>query len=195
MSRPRLILASASPRRFELLRQIGIEVDVLPCDLPEVRAADETPQDYSQRVAREKALAGWERAGSDPRRHALGADTEVVLDERVYGKPRDDADARAMLESLSARTHNVLSSVAIRGADSDAVLTSVSKVRFCTLDARAIAAYVASGEAHGRAGGYAIQGRAACFIEHLDGSFSGVMGLPLHETALLLSRIGFAPLR
>lgn len=191
----RLILASASPRRLELLGQIGVEVEVRPCDLPEVRAPEETPLAYSQRVAREKARAGWERAGSDPHRHALGADTEVVLGDRVYGKPADDADARAMLASLSGRTHTVLSSVALHGAGIDEVLTSVSVVRFAALDARTLEAYVASGESRGRAGAYAIQGLAACFIDHLEGSFSGVMGLPLRETALLLERIGMAPLR
>ncbi|GMU43059.1 MAG: septum formation protein Maf [Xanthomonadales bacterium] len=190
----RLILASASPRRVDLLRQIGIEVDVWPCDLPEQRAVGESPLAYNQRVAREKARAGWERAGADPRRHALGADTEVVLDDRVYGKPGDAAGARAMLESLSGRTHMVLSSVAVYGADIDAVLTSTSTVRFACLDAATLAAYVAGGEPQGRAGGYAIGGFAACFIEHLEGSFSGVMGLPLHETSLLLKRIGIDPL-
>lgn len=191
----RLILASASPRRLELLRQVGVDVDVLPCDLPEERAPGESPFGYSQRIAREKARAGWERAGCDPRRHALGADTEVVLGDRVYGKPADDADARAMLASLSQRTHTVLSSVAVCGAGIDEVLTSVSRVRFAALDARTLDAYVASGEPRGRAGAYAIQGLAACFIEHLEGSFSGVMGLPLRETALLLARIGLHPLR
>lgn len=191
----RLILASASPRRLELLTQIGVQVEVLPCDLPEIRAPGETALAYSQRVAREKARAGWERAGSDARRHALGADTEVVLGERVYGKPADDTDARAMLASLSGRTHTVLSSVAVCGAGIDEVLTSVSSVRFAALDARTLDAYVASGEPRGRAGAYAIQGLAACFIEHLEGSFSGVMGLPLRETALLLGRIGLNPLR
>jgi septum formation protein len=189
-----LILASASPRRLELLTRIGVVVEVIPCDLPEVRAADESPLGYSQRVSREKALAGWIAAGMHPQRIALGADTEVVLGDRVFGKPVDADAARAMLADLSGREHLVLTSVALRGGGIDEVLTSSTRVRFARLTPRQIEAYVASGEAMGRAGAYAIQGLAGCFIEHIDGSYSGVMGLPLFETTTLLRQAGMFPL-
>lgn len=191
---PSLILASASPRRLELLTRIGIDAEVIPCDLPEVRAADESPLAYSRRVAREKALAGWVAAGAQAQRVALGADTEVVLGDRVFGKPADPAAARAMLADLSGREHLVLSSVALRGGSIDEVLTSSTRVRFAQLTPRQIEAYVASGESMGRAGAYAIQGIAGCFIEHIEGSYTGVMGLPLFETATLLRQAGLAPL-
>ena len=190
----RLILASASPRRLQLLNQIGIEVEVIPCDLPEIRAPGESPLAYSQRVSREKAEAGWRAAGCPRERFSLGADTEVVLADRVFGKPADAADARAMLAELAGREHQVLSSVALRGADIDQVLTSTTTVRFASLTPAQIARYVHSGESLGRAGAYAIQGLAGCFAERIDGSYSGVMGLPLCETAELLRRIGLDPL-
>lgn len=189
-----LILASASPRRLQLLTQIGIEVEVIPCDLPEIRAPGESPLAYSQRVSREKAEAGWRAAGCPRERFSLGADTEVVLADRVFGKPADAADARAMLAELAGREHQVLSSVALRGVDIDQVLTSTTTVRFASLTPAQIARYVHSGESLGRAGAYAIQGLAGCFAERIDGSYSGVMGLPLCETAELLRRIGLDPL-
>lgn len=190
----RLVLASASPRRLQLLTQIGIEVEVIPCDIPEVRSPGESPLAYSQRVSREKAAAGWHAAGCSLERIALGADTEVVLGDRVFGKPVDAANARAMLAELAGREHQVLSSVALCGADIDQVLTSTTTVRFAALTPAQIARYVDSGESLGRAGAYAIQGLAGCFVERIDGSYSGVMGLPLCETAELLRRIGIDPL-
>lgn len=189
--RPRLVLASASPRRLELLTQIGVAVEVRPCDVPEVRAEGETPLAYSRRVARAKAVAGWDQVEHDPARLVLGADTEVVLDDRVFGKPADADAAHAMLAELSGREHWVLSSVALIGAQFDELLTCITRVRFAALDAATIRDYVASGEPYGRAGGYAIQGRAGAFIEHLDGSYSSVMGLPLFETATLMRRAGY----
>lgn len=191
---PPLILASASPRRLQLLSQIGVPVEVIPCDLPEVRAPGESPLEYSQRVSREKAQAGWRAAGAPDQRVALGADTEVVLGDRVFGKPADAADARAMLAELSGREHQVLSSVALFGAQIDCVLTSTTRVRFAPLSSAQIARYVDSGESLGRAGAYAIQGLAGCFVQRIDGSYTGVMGLPLCETAVLLRRIGIDPL-
>ena len=181
-----LILASASPRRLELLRQIGLSPRVLASEIPEARGVDEGVLDYSRRVALEKALAGWDACGQDPNVRVLGADTEVVLDEMIFGKPADASDAMRMLRLLSGRTHRVPSSVAIVGAGFSRVLTQVSEVTFGPLSDADIHGYIASGEVFGKAGAYAIQGHAARFIERLDGSHSGVMGLPLYETGQLL---------
>jgi septum formation protein len=184
-----LYLASRSPRRRELLAQLGVAFEVMDVAVPEVRAPAETPQAYVARVAAAKALAGRDASG---RRGAviLSGDTEVVLDGRVFGKPRDAAAAIAMLEALSGRVHRVVSAVCARRDDAAATLLCESAVTFALLDRAAIARYVATGESFGKAGGYAIQGRAAAFIAHLAGSYSGVMGLPLHETARLLARFG-----
>lgn len=187
----RLILASASPRRRELLAQVGIVPEIVACDVPEVRAAAEAPLDYSRRVARAKAQAGWHRTGMDAASLVLGADTEVVVDDVVFGKPADEAAALRMLRDLGGREHLVLSSVAVVGAAFDAVETCATRVRFARMSERAMHEYVASGEPFGRAGGYAIQGLAAAFVAGIDGSYSGVMGLPLFETISLLRRAGF----
>ncbi|HEY0179520.1 MAG TPA: Maf family protein [Dokdonella sp.] len=187
---PALFLASQSPRRRELLRQIGIEFELVDGDVEERRAPGETPQDYVRRVAREKAAAGLARVAHVPDAVVLGADTEVVLDGEVFGKPADAAAAAAMLRRLSGRTHEVVSTLWCVSATRAEHATSVSRVEFAPLDAATIAAYVASGEPFGRAGAYAIQGRAARFVRRLDGSFSGVMGLPLYETADVLGRFG-----
>ena len=147
-----------------------------------------------RRVARDKARAGWALVAGEPGARVLGADTEVVLEEEVFGKPADAADAAAMLRRLSGRTHTVLSAVVIVDAAGEREALSKTEVRFAALDAAAIAAYVATGEAMGKAGAYAIQGRAEAFVEHLSGSYSGVMGLPVHETARLLeSNTGLVP--
>ena len=188
-----LFLASQSPRRRQLLEQIGIRFEVLDVDVPEQRVPDESPAHYVSRVARDKARAGLALVGDKAGAVVLGADTEVVLDDRVFGKPADAAEAAAMLAALSGRTHRVVSVVWCVRAGSEASEVSISEVRFGSLDAAVIAAYVASGEPSGRAGAYAIQGRAAAFVEHLAGSYSGVMGLPLFETARLLGRFGITP--
>ncbi|RDS85692.1 Maf family protein [Dyella psychrodurans] len=187
-----LYLASQSPRRRELLGQIGAVFSALDVDIPEQREVGESPQEYVHRVAREKARAGLAGLGNDERDHAvvLGADTEVVLDGDVFGKPRDAADAAAMLQRLSGRTHEVISAVWLVRANQERGDACVSRVRFAVLDEVAIQAYVASKEPFGKAGAYAIQGRGATLIEHLEGSYSGVMGLPLFETACLLRKFG-----
>lgn len=188
-----LYLASQSPRRKQLLEQLGVGFELLHVDVPEVRRPGESAEDYVSRVAREKASAGLEVVrGRDDEAIVLGADTEVVLDERVFGKPRDAEDAAAMLRALSGRTHRVISTVWGVDKARQRAATSVSEVGFAELDAAAIAAYAATGEPFGKAGAYAIQGRAAAFIAHLSGSYSGVMGLPLHETARLLRDFGVA---
>jgi len=183
-----LHLASQSPRRRELLAQLGATFRVLDVEVPEQRAPDETPQAYVERVARDKARAGLQALAAADLSKALvlGADTEVVLDGEVFGKPRDAGDAAAMLHRLSGRTHEVISAVWLVSDGREAGDVCVSKVRFTALDASTIDAYVATGEPFGKAGAYAIQGRGAALIEHLQGSYSGVMGLPLFETARLL---------
>lgn len=187
---PMLHLASRSPRRLELLRQIGVEPGLLDVVVPEQRLPGEAPTDYVSRVAREKAGAGLLKVMSNPHALVLGADTEVVLGDRVFGKPADAGEAKAMLAELAGRAHVVISVVWLLSADRDLRAQSVSEVRFAALDGGAIDAYVATGEWQGKAGGYAIQGLAATFIEHLSGSYSGVMGLPLYETACLLHAMG-----
>ncbi|MEO9078194.1 MAG: Maf family protein [Rhodanobacter sp.] len=189
-----LYLASQSPRRRELLQQLGATVSVLNVNVPEQRAADEAPQTYVERVARDKAHAGLASLATGEREGALvlGSDTEVVLDGEVFGKPRDADDAAAMLGRLAGRTHEVISAVWIVANDRESSDVCVSQVRFTALDAKTIAAYVATGEPFGKAGAYAIQGRGAALIEHLQGSYSGVMGLPLFETSRLLRKFGIA---
>ena len=186
-----LYLASQSPRRCELLAQLGVAFEIVDVTVPEVRDPGETPRAYVERVARAKARAGMQAAGErDPHAVVLGADTEVVLDGRVFGKPRDDEDAAAMLHELSGRTHVVVSVVCCTTGSREDIATCESAVTFARLDEAAIARYVATGEPSGKAGAYAIQGQAAAFIAHLAGSYSGVMGLPLCETAALLRRAG-----
>ncbi|MEO7065130.1 MAG: Maf family protein [Dokdonella sp.] len=184
-----LFLASQSPRRRELLLQLGLEFDVLDVDVPEQHQSGEPPIDYVSRVAREKAGAGLLQVVAVPGAVVIGADTEVVLDDDVFGKPVDAEDAARMLRRLSGRAHQVVSVVWVvsAGAEEHAVCTSI--VEFAELSDAQIAAYVATGEPFGKAGAYAIQGRAAAIIRRLDGSYSGVMGLPLHETANLLGRV------
>ena len=185
-----LHLASRSPRRAELLTRLGLRFGVLDLDVPEQRAPGEPAEDYVRRVAREKSGAGLLQVMAVPDALVLGADTEVVLDDEVFGKPRDAADAAAMLQRLSARTHRVISAVSLVSASREAQAVSISDVTFDVLGDGDIAAYLATGEWEGKAGAYAIQGCAAAFISHLSGSCTGVMGLPLHETAGLLREFG-----
>lgn len=184
-----LYLASRSPRRKELLARLDVAFETLDLDVPEVRGEREAPADYVRRVALEKALAGLEQVGGrDPDAVVLGSDTEVVLGERVFGKPADRADAIAMLEALSGRTHQVITAVALVSRWREPALAEVvSQVSFAALAPAQIARYVDSGEPMGKAGAYAIQGGAECFVVRLDGSFSAVMGLPLHHTSQLLA--------
>ena len=185
-----LHLASQSPRRRELLSRLGVPFGVLDLEIPEQRAPGEPAEEYVRRVAREKAGAGLLEVMTVPGAVVLGGDTEVVLDDEVFGKPRDEADAAAMLRRLSGRTHRVISAVSLVSAEREAQAVSTSEVTFAELDDATIDRYVASGEAMGRAGAYAIQGTAQSFISHLSGSYSGVMGLPLYETACLLQEFG-----
>lgn len=185
-----LHLASKSPRRRELLLRHGFDFGLLDLDIPEHPAPGESPEDYVRRVAREKAGAGLLRVIGQADAVVLGADTEVALDDRIFGKPVDAEDAAAMLRALSGRTHRVISSVALVSAAREAQATSVTDVAFAPLDEARIAEYLASGEWRGKAGAYAIQGRAEAFVAHLSGSYSGVMGLPMFETVALLREFG-----
>ncbi|KLD76228.1 septum formation inhibitor Maf [Xanthomonas hyacinthi] len=188
-----LYLASRSPRRNELLTRLGVPFRILDLEVPEVRAADESAHAYVRRVALDKARAGMAQlAGTADAADAvvLGADTEVVLDDRVFGKPADADVAAAMLSALSARTHQAITALALVAAAREEVLLVPTQVSFAALSAQDIADYVASGEPMGRAGAYAIQGGAERFVSRLDGSYSGVMGLPLHQTFHLLRAFG-----
>ncbi|MDR3394270.1 MAG: Maf family protein [Parasulfuritortus sp.] len=193
-------LASQSPRRLELLRQIGLAPVVLPLRHAQPRAdVDETPLpgesalDYVQRLAHLKAESGWQALAGRrlPVLPIIAADTTVTLDGDILGKPADTTEAAVMLRRYSGRTHTVLTAVGVAYRERIEVSVSESEVRFKPLSEAEIAAYVASGEPFDKAGGYGIQGRAAMFVEHLSGSYSGVMGLPLHETAELLKGAGF----
>jgi len=185
-----LYLASKSPRRAELLARLGVDFGVLDLDIPEQRQPGEPAEEYVRRVAREKAGAGLLTVMAVPGAIVLGADTEVILDDEVFGKPRDAADAAAMLRRLSGRTHHAVTAVSLVSAGREAQAVSVSEVSFAELAEEEIAAYLATGQAEGKAGAYGIQGAAERFVRHLSGSYSGVMGLPLHETSRLLKSFG-----
>ena len=184
---PTVCLASASPRRRELLRQIGVPHVAVSADIDESAHAGEAAHDYVQRMARDKADAVWKK---DQRLPVLAADTTVVLDGLTYGKPRDRDHGLEMLTRLSGRTHEVLTAVALANAAGTVLRVNVSSVKFRVLTAAECIAYWETGEPADKAGAYAIQGFAAVFIESLIGSYSGVMGLPLHETADLLRSAG-----
>jgi len=200
MSAPLLYLASKSPRRKALLRQLDIEFETLLLreaigrerDVVEEALDAEPASHYVERIARTKAQVGWERTQDRKlaERPVLGADTEVVLDGEVFGKPRDADDAIRMIKRLSGRTHQVLTAVAIRFRDTTEVELSMSRVTLRRLAAAEIGRYVATGEPLDKAGAYAIQGRAAAFISRIEGSYTGIVGLPLCETATLLARLG-----
>ncbi|MEN6587172.1 MAG: Maf family protein [Sulfuricella sp.] len=194
-----IYLASASPRRRELLKQIGVRFEVLllrnhpsRMDVDETPHGDENPRDYVLRLARAKAEVGsmTSRARRLPAYPVLAADTSVILDGQIIGKPADRVEAESLLARLAGRSHEVLTAVAMAFEERVEVELSASTVEFMPLDARRIRQYVASGESHDKAGAYAIQGRAAAFVSRLEGSYSGVMGLPLFETTQLLHKFG-----
>ena len=198
---PRIYLASRSPRRRELLMQVGIRFDTIAFrnppredkDVDETAHPDETPLDYVQRVAQAKALHGWRIVGwrrlmPQP---VLAADTTLELDGGIIGKPCDADDAIRILRRLSTKTHRVLTAVAVAFEGRLESALSVSEVRFGALDEGEIRRYVASGEPMDKAGAYGIQGYAGLFVEQLTGSYTGVMGLPLFETGALLRRFGY----
>ena len=194
-----IYLASQSPRRSPLLEQLGVRHELLLPDADEDSEAieavlpGEAPARYVRRVTGLKldaALARMQRRGLAPA-PVLCADTAVALGRVIYGKPRDDADARRMLRELAGQTHRVLTAVSVASGRKRVEALSDSRVSFAVLSPAQVRAYVASGEPSGKAGAYAVQGRAAAFIRHISGSYSGIMGLPMHETAQLLSACGF----
>jgi septum formation protein len=189
MSRRFIYLASASPRRQELLRQIGVPFQVIAANVDESVRAGEAAQEYVARLASAKAHAGWQSKRDAP---VLAADTTVIVDGAILGKPAGRQEAMDMLLRLSGRTHQVLTAVALRYEQGTQSRTSHSLVTFRRIDSAEAAAYWDTGEPRDKAGAYAIQGRAAVFIAELRGSYSGVMGLPLFETAELLQAAGIA---
>ncbi|MCW8890342.1 MAG: Maf-like protein [Sedimenticola sp.] len=190
---PQIYLASNSPRRRELLTQIGVHHTVIGVNVDETPREREAPAEYVIRMALEKARAGHHRVESLTPMPVLGADTAVVVNQQILGKPKDQNEAVAMMAQLSDTTHKVLTGVALIGPQ-EATRLSVSHVTFRAVSQKEAIAYWQSGEPADKAGGYGIQGLGALFISGLDGSFSGVMGLPLFETAELLHRAGITPL-
>lgn len=184
---PQLYLASSSPRRRELLTQIGLSFHLVSGNVDETPLADEAPAAHVERLARSKAQAGLTMLAQRPDICVLGADTIVVLDGRILGKPRDREDGLAMLQALSGREHQVLTAVAVADRDRCEVRVVSSTVGFRALAAGEAEAYWATGEPQDKAGGYAIQGLAAVFVNRVEGSYSAVVGLPLCETAELLA--------
>lgn len=185
-----IILASASERRSRLLAQIGIRHEVYPMDVDERQRDGEAPRDYVLRLAREKAEAAARALGARANRPVLAADTAVVQDGRVYGKPADEDECVAILSALAGRTHEVLTGIALLHAGGLQSSFSASRVSFRAIDAAESRRYWASGEPAGKAGAYAIQGLGAVFVSHIEGSHSSVMGLPLFEAAALLDAAG-----
>jgi len=185
-----LVLASASPRRLDLLRQVGLEPDrVAPADIDEARVGDETPRQLALRLARAKAAAAH---ALQPAAFVIGADTVVALGRRVFGKPGDEAEARRMLWRLSGRAHRVFTAVAVAAPDGRmASRVSDSRIRFKRLTDQELDRLIDCDEWRGVAGGYRLQGRAAAAVQDLQGSYSGVVGLPVHETLGLLEGLGF----
>lgn len=184
-----IVLASGSARRTELLKQLGLRFSVLVTDIDESRTATETPTEYVTRMAIEKALAGWEmsRAGLP----VLGADTVVLLDDLILGKPANRAEAASMLRMMSGREHQVLSAVALALSSGHAqVRLNITRVIFAEMPEDFISRYCAGDEPLDKAGAYAIQGQPGRFVSRIEGSYSGVMGLPLYETGCLLELAG-----
>ncbi|CAA0095865.1 Maf-like protein YhdE [Zhongshania aliphaticivorans] len=182
-----IVLASGSPRRAELLLQIGVEFQIVPADIDETPKPNELAVDYVQRMAAEKAVTV---ARLFPDRVVLAADTSVIVDGEIWGKPLDRQHAKVMLAGLSGRSHQVMTALAVFCGGGVALELNVTEVEFAVLTPEQIDTYIASGDADDKAGAYGIQGVAGCFVKHLSGSYSGVMGLPLYETAVLLGKAG-----
>ena len=185
-----LFLASQSPRRAELLRQIGVKFELHAVDVDESRRENENAAEYVCRIAQSKAQLALEQLAHKQNFIVLGADTTIALDGDIIGKPADQAQCRCILQKLSARSHLVLTAVAIATADRSELRLTRNRVSFRRLTEQEIGVYCASAESMDKAGAYAIQVKAAIFIDHLDGSYSAVMGLPLFETAELLIAAG-----
>jgi septum formation protein len=201
VKQPRIYLASQSPRRRELLKQIGVNFEVLllrgdsrrDASVDETPIANENPTDYVQRICRLKALAGRDTLlfRNLPPFPVLAADTTVTIDNKIIGKPRDNIHAAEILRSLSGRQHQVLTAIAVSFENHFEMRLSTTTVSFAKLDDERIRRYLLSHEAHDKAGAYGIQGQAGAFVERIEGSYSGVMGLPLFETVELLKNFGY----
>jgi septum formation protein len=189
MTRALVYLASASPRRSQLLRQIGVAHEVRPVVIDESPQADEAPAQYVLRLAEEKARSLWDSLPGAQRLPVLAADTTVALEGEILGKPANVAEARSMLSRLAGRTHEVHTAVAVLHEGEVAARVNTSTVSFRDLSAQEIDWYWGTGEPADKAGAYAVQGKAAIFIRHIAGSYSGVMGLPLYETWELLGPV------
>jgi len=189
-----IILASASPRRRELLQQIGINAIVQAVDIDETKKANESVRSYVERLAMEKAQRGFDIISNDDSLPVLGSDTIVEIEGEILGKPENRVHAKEILMRLSGQQHEVHTSVAIVTPHNNVIATCSSQVQFKKLETLEIENYLATGEADDKAGAYAIQGIAAQFVKNINGSFSGVMGLPLYETVALLKQCGVMPL-
>ena len=189
---PQLLLASASPRRQELLRQLGLHFEVMAPDVQESRRVGESPLAYVQRMASNKARVGKQHVAASGRYDlpVLGADTEVVIGDDVLGKPRDRDAGKALLRRLAGRTHEVITAICLLHKEQEHTAVSISRVTFGSLTEDEIQDYCARGESLDKAGGYGIQGLAAGFIARLEGSYSGVMGLPLYELVQIMKKTG-----
>lgn len=186
-----LLLASQSPRRAELLQQMGIIFEILPVHLDESQFSNEPPLDYVRRLACAKSALGWQRSAQD--KPVLGADTTVVINQQVLGKPQDMADAQRMLSLLSDNVHMVYTAVALTTAQGQFDCVVKTEVKFGVLSFQQICDYWHSGEPKDKAGSYAIQGAGGQFVQSIKGSYSAVVGLPLFETRQLLNEIGYKP--
>lgn len=182
-----LYLASQSPRRSQLLHQLGVQFKVQVADIDERILAQESAYDYVARLALQKAQAVWDRLDSTQQKPVLAADTCIAIENEILGKPADEQMAKAMLQRLAGRVHQVYTGIALV-SQQHSVCVNVNQVSFRPITEQEIHAYWQTGEPQGKAGGYAIQGYGAAFIAHLEGSYSGVMGLPLFETAQLLDQ-------
>ncbi len=200
ITKPVLYLASQSPRRSELLTQVGISFEILAVDIDETEKPNEIAEDYVLRLAKEKVVTAW-NIEKQKTKAILGSDTAVIINGKILGKPENNADAKKMLGLLSGKTHQVMTAVALALPSNNSAqpdqyelssVISVSDVTFKILSDVEIEQYVYSGECDDKAGSYAIQGLAAAFITHLSGSYSGVMGLPLYETTELLNKAGIS---
>lgn len=192
MNFPTIYLASRSPRRRELLQQIGVDFSVIDVSVDEAPADNELPADYVLRIAKEKALTGKSMLNQQKNpRPVLAADTAVVIEQQILGKPINDGHAREMLNQLSGITHQVMTAVAFVANNGDMFTRlCISEVTFSSLSGSEIETYIKTGEGQDKAGSYAVQGLAALFIERIYGSYSGIMGLPVYETGQLLTELG-----
>lgn len=186
MNFPPVYLASRSPRRRELLSQMAVDFAVISVDVDESVQIGEAPAMYVERIAIDKARAGLAMLAAQDKKPVLAADTAVIVEQAIFGKPVNDADARRMLKMLSGNTHKVMTAVALASPDVLLTAISVSQVSFAEMSEAQIDWYIQTGEGRDKAGSYAVQGLGALFIDHIHGSYSGIMGLPIRETGQLL---------